>query len=67
MKSKEFLSTQEVAKICELSVGTVQKMADAGAFNYYITLGGHRRISATSVEAYLKGRDKQLNKPLVGE
>lgn len=53
--------------MCDLSLGTVQKMVDAGVFRHYMTLGGHRRISASSVQAYLDGRDKQLNKSWVGE
>jgi len=67
MKPKLFLTTKQVAVMCDLSLGTVQKMVDAGVFRHYMTLGGHRRISASSVQAYLDGRDKQLNKSWVGE
>ena len=67
MKPKEFLTTRAVAKMCDLSLGTVQKMVDAGVFSYYVTLGGHRRIHLASVNAYLKGREAQLKRSWVKE
>jgi excisionase family DNA binding protein len=67
MKSKEFLSTRKVAELTGLSLGSVQKMVDVGVFSYYLTLGGHRRITMASVEAYLRGREKQLARSWVKE
>lgn len=67
MKSKEFLSTRAVASMTDLSLGSIQKMTDSGVFSYYLTLGGHRRILASSVHAYLQARDKQLKKGEVND
>jgi excisionase family DNA binding protein len=60
MKTQVFLSTKKVADMTSLSLGTVQKMADAGVFKYYLTFGGHRRILLSSVKDYLKERDREL-------
>jgi excisionase family DNA binding protein len=62
MKDTQFLSTKKVADMTGLSLGTIQKMTDTGVFRYYTTLGGHRRILASSVHHYLKSRDLQLMK-----
>jgi excisionase family DNA binding protein len=62
MKTQVFLSTRKVADMTSLSLGTIQKMADAGIFNYYLTLGGHRRILESSVKGYLKERDRELKR-----
>lgn len=55
-----FLTTREVADLTMLSIGTVQHMVDEGEFKYFLTRGGHRRISFTSVKVYLVKRNKQL-------
>ena len=60
IKMKEFLTSRQVAKAIKLSVGTTQKMIDAGEFKYFTTLGGHRRVLASSVKTYLKQRKKAL-------
>jgi len=57
---KEFLSTRQVSKMVSLSLGTVQKMVDEGEFVFFITRGGHRRILASSVKAYLLKRKKEM-------
>ena len=57
---KEFLTSLEVAKAISLSRGTTQKMIDAGEFKYFVTLGGHRRILASSVAEYLAKRKKEI-------
>lgn len=49
---KRFLSTFEVARQLDLSVGTVQRLVEAGELHGWHTHGGHRRITPGSVEAY---------------
>jgi excisionase family DNA binding protein len=61
---KEFLTSREVATAISLSLGTVQKMIDAGEFKYFTTIGGHRRVLASSVDKYLAKRKKRLTKLL---
>jgi excisionase family DNA binding protein len=58
--SDEFLTTRQVAGMVSLSLGTVQKMVDEGEFKSFITRGGHRRVLASSVKAYLVKRKKQM-------
>jgi excisionase family DNA binding protein len=57
---KEFLTSSEVAKAIKLSLGTTQKMIDAGEFKYFLTLGGHRRVLASSVRKYLIKRKREI-------
>lgn len=45
-------STFEAARLLGLSVRSVQLMADRGELQAWKTPGGHRRISATSVETW---------------
>jgi len=58
--SKEFLTTRQVAKMVSLSLGTIQKMIDEGEFKFFLTRGGHRRVLASSVKAYLINRKKEM-------
>lgn len=57
---QDFLTSAQVAKAIKLSLGTTQKMIDAGEFKYFITFGGHRRVLARSVKEYLAQRKKEL-------
>ena len=57
---KEFLTSREVAEAISLSLGTTQKMIDAGEFKCFITFGGHRRVLANSVTKYLAKRKKEI-------
>lgn len=50
----QYLSTFETAKVLNLSVGTVQKLVETHELQAWKTQGGHRRISAASVESYKK-------------
>ena len=52
MRQKIF-STFEVAKMLELSPGTVANWVDAGRLKAFNTLGGHRRIKAEDLESFL--------------
>lgn len=53
MRQKIF-STFEVAKMLELSPGTVANWVDAGRLKAFNTLGGHRRIKAEDLESFLE-------------
>ena len=56
MSEAKALSTIEVSKILGLAVGTIQKMVDSGELEGWKTTGGHRRISADSVDAFVNSR-----------
>lgn len=53
MRQKIF-STFEVAKMLELSPGTVANWVDAGKLKAFTTLGGHRRIKAEDLKHFLE-------------
>ncbi len=53
MRHKIF-STFEVAKMLELSAGTVANWVDAGRLKAFNTLGGHRRIKAADLQTFLE-------------
>lgn len=50
-----YLSTTQAAQRLGLSVGTVQRMVEAGVLQAYTTQGGHRRILTSSVNHYCRG------------
>lgn len=50
---KKIFSTFEVAKMLELSPGTVANWVDAGRLKAFNTLGGHRRIKVEDLETFL--------------
>lgn len=69
--SKEYLGTGEVARILNLSIGTVQGLVKSGKLQAWITEGGHRRIYPSSLDEYLKSINMdiegiKLNKTKVG-
>lgn len=49
-------STTEVARLLNVSTQTVQKWVDLGHLLAWKTLGGHRRISAESVNVFVAGQ-----------
>lgn len=51
---KKIFSTFEVAKMLELSPGTVANWVDAGRLKAFNTLGGHRRIKVEDLEVFLR-------------
>lgn len=53
MREKIF-STFEVAKMLELSPGTVANWVDARKLKAFTTLGGHRRIKAEDLKTFLE-------------
>lgn len=63
MADSEFLSTRQAAQRLGVSLGTVQNMVENGVLDAWKTAGGHRRIPATSVEALLAKRRKQIARP----
>ena len=56
MSDNDFLSTRKAATILGLSLGTVQKMVETGVLEAWKTEGGHRRILASSISAYIGQR-----------
>lgn len=54
----ESVSTIAAAKLLRVSVQTVQKWVDAGHLTAWKTVGGHRRISARSLEGFMDARMK---------
>jgi excisionase family DNA binding protein len=56
----EYLSTRQSAKILQVSLGTVQKMAELGELIAWKTRGGHRRILASSLEQQLQRRKRAM-------
>lgn len=51
-----YYSTRQTARILGISIGSVQRMVACGALRAYTTLGGHRRILASSVRHYCEAR-----------
>lgn len=48
----QYIGTSQAAKILGLSIGTVQKLVDAGVFSSFLTDGKHRRIQIQSLREY---------------
>ncbi len=57
-------STREAGKMLGVSLRTVQVWVDSGLLEGWRTVGGHRRITATSVERLM--RERTLDGPAVG-
>ena len=49
-------TTRDAARILDLSMSTVQRMADEGLLQSFRTPGGYRRIDAGAVEQYRRTR-----------
>ena len=52
-KQKNYLTTREAAEILNVAVSTIQLWTNDGLLDAWTTVGGHRRISKTSVENML--------------
>jgi len=50
--SSDFCGTSYAAKLLGLSVATVQSLVERGEIEAWKTLGGHRRLSLRSINAY---------------
>ena len=50
--NSSYFSTSQTAQMLGLSVGTIQRMVEAGVLQAYTTQGGHRRILASSLQHY---------------
>jgi len=61
---RTILSTFEVAKILELSPGTVANWVDAGRLKAFNTLGGHRRVKAEDLKTFLEENKMPVPKEL---
>lgn len=55
-----YFSTTQAAKMLGLSVGTVQRMVEKGAFKAFLTQGGHRRILSSSLDQYCKQQGRPV-------
>lgn len=51
-----YLTTQEVARHCQVSSVTVGKWIDSGHLRGHRTPGGHRRVARTDLVAFLRAR-----------
>lgn len=52
-----YLTTRQAARLLGISVRTVQLWVDTGKLTGWVTQGGHRRLSHTSVLEYLAQRE----------
>lgn len=59
--AKRLLYTREAAKLLDVAVSTVQQWTNNGLLNAWKTVGGHRRISCTSVESVLDQKNKLMH------
>jgi excisionase family DNA binding protein len=60
--SEDYCGTSYAAKLMGLSVATVQSLVEKGEIEAWKTLGGHRRIALSSINAYLARHSPQLNR-----
>jgi excisionase family DNA binding protein len=56
MSNQNSFSTRQAADVLELSMSTVQRMADEGQLPSYRTPGGYRRLDAGAVLDYKRTR-----------
>lgn len=61
--TQNYISTSQAARMLGLSVGTVQRMVQNGAFKAFVTHGGHRRILSSSLDDYCKEHGLSPNWP----
>lgn len=52
----EVLTTQAVARLLDVSVGTVLNMIERGELSAWRTAGGHRRVERAAVDRYLRNQ-----------
>jgi excisionase family DNA binding protein len=60
----QFLSTAAAAKMLRLSTTLVQTLVDQGELKAWKTRGGHRRISADSIQDYQSQADSSMTRKL---
>lgn len=56
MSEAEYVTTRQAAQRLGVSLGTVQHMVESGVLEAWKTVGGHRRIPLSALEAYLERR-----------
>jgi excisionase family DNA binding protein len=57
MSIHSWLSTKEAAQLLDVSQRTIQNWVDTGKLKSTKTLGGHRRLEKSDVEAFLASRE----------
>ena len=60
LEPNDVCTTREAAAQLGVSLRTVQQWVEQGALRAYRTVGGHRRVSRTSVQHMLQERDRAL-------
>lgn len=58
--TEDYCGTSYAARLLGLSVATVQSLVEKGEIEAWKTLGGHRRIALSSINAYLVKNSPQL-------
>ena len=61
----DHLSPKQVARALGVSEASVKRWCDKGVFDTAKTVGGHRRVSASSVLSYLRAKGKTPAQPQV--
>ena len=59
---KDYLSCSEAARLMGVSRSSVQRYCEQGELRSHTTVGGHRRIDATDVSRWLRGRTNKSRK-----
>lgn len=62
---QKYLSTGAAAEELAVSVGTVQKLVENGYLEGWKTLGGHRRITKSSIENFKAKNNIKFNRELL--
>ncbi len=57
-KAKEYLTSREAAKLLDVAVSTIQQWTNNGLLHSWKTVGGHRRITKSSIEKMLGNKNK---------
>ena len=53
-KQKDYLTTREAAALLNVAVSTIQLWTNDGLLEAWTTVGGHRRINRSDLEAFMK-------------
>jgi len=66
LEPDSLLTSAEVAKLLQVDATSIINWSTKGYLQYYRTPGGHRRIRASDVVAFLKQRGMPIPQPLTG-
>jgi excisionase family DNA binding protein len=61
LQAPDVCTTREAADLLGVSLRTIQQWVEQGALRAYRTVGGHRRVLRSSVEAMLLGRQQAVS------